>query len=207
MCTAAVCTSRRRQNKTFIHLECNVAASRPWTGNVAAETTLLAVNVCACVRAVVQCLFESTVLYRIRATSALSWRCDIIILSIFSDKATLLLYYYLSCYYYSRTQSDIEQPLPHQLIAVSYVEPTLFTLRVLRLVTVPYRSSRNVDDMASNEEKAMALLAEAEKKLNPSKGFFSSLFGWVVVVFCFPNHALLVRVMAARNHPVFGRVG
>lgn len=36
--------------------------------------------------------------------------------------------------------------------------------------------------MSSNEEKAMALLAEADKKLNSSKGFFSSLFGWVDAV-------------------------
>lgn len=32
--------------------------------------------------------------------------------------------------------------------------------------------------MADNEQKAMQLIAEAEKKLS-SKGFFSSLFGWV----------------------------
>uniref|UniRef100_U5EZ97 Protein required for fusion of vesicles in vesicular transport alpha-snap n=1 Tax=Corethrella appendiculata TaxID=1370023 RepID=U5EZ97_9DIPT len=31
--------------------------------------------------------------------------------------------------------------------------------------------------MADNEEKAMQLIAEAEKKLNSSKGFFGSLFG------------------------------
>jgi hypothetical protein len=31
--------------------------------------------------------------------------------------------------------------------------------------------------MSSNEEKAMALLTEADKKLNSSKGLFSSLFG------------------------------
>lgn len=31
--------------------------------------------------------------------------------------------------------------------------------------------------MAENEHKAMALIAEAEKKLGSSKGFFGSLFG------------------------------
>jgi alpha-soluble NSF attachment protein len=31
--------------------------------------------------------------------------------------------------------------------------------------------------MADNEQKAMQLMVEAEKKLNSSKGFFGSLFG------------------------------
>lgn len=31
--------------------------------------------------------------------------------------------------------------------------------------------------MADNEQKALQLIAEAEKKLTPSKGFFGSLFG------------------------------
>lgn len=31
--------------------------------------------------------------------------------------------------------------------------------------------------MATNEQKAQMLVAEAEKKLSGSKGFFSSLFG------------------------------
>lgn len=33
--------------------------------------------------------------------------------------------------------------------------------------------------MADNEQKAMQLLVEAEKKLTSSKGFFGSLFGYV----------------------------
>lgn len=33
--------------------------------------------------------------------------------------------------------------------------------------------------MADNEQKALQLIAEAEKKLTSSKGFFGSLFGWV----------------------------
>lgn len=33
--------------------------------------------------------------------------------------------------------------------------------------------------MADNEQKALQLIAEAEKKLNSSKGFLGSLFGWV----------------------------
>lgn len=32
--------------------------------------------------------------------------------------------------------------------------------------------------MADNEQKAMQLIAEAEKKLNSSKGFLGSLFGY-----------------------------
>lgn len=32
--------------------------------------------------------------------------------------------------------------------------------------------------MADNEQKAMQLMAEAEKKLSSSKTFFGSLFGW-----------------------------
>jgi alpha-soluble NSF attachment protein len=36
--------------------------------------------------------------------------------------------------------------------------------------------------MADNEQKAMQLMAEAEKKLNSSKGFFGSLFGQVFVL-------------------------
>lgn len=31
--------------------------------------------------------------------------------------------------------------------------------------------------MAENEQKAMQLMAEAEKKLNQSRGFLGSLFG------------------------------
>lgn len=31
--------------------------------------------------------------------------------------------------------------------------------------------------MADSEAKALQLIAEAEKKLNPSKGFFGQLFG------------------------------
>lgn len=31
--------------------------------------------------------------------------------------------------------------------------------------------------MADNEQKALALVAEAEKKLTTTKGFFGSLFG------------------------------
>lgn len=34
--------------------------------------------------------------------------------------------------------------------------------------------------MADNEQKALQLMAEAEKKLTNSKGFLSSLFGCVV---------------------------
>lgn len=34
--------------------------------------------------------------------------------------------------------------------------------------------------MADNEQKAMQLLVEAEKKLTSSKGFFGSLFGYVM---------------------------
>ena len=34
--------------------------------------------------------------------------------------------------------------------------------------------------MSENEQKALALVAEAEKKLNSSKGFFGGLFGQVV---------------------------
>lgn len=33
--------------------------------------------------------------------------------------------------------------------------------------------------MADNEQKALQLVAEAEKKLNPNKGFFGGLFGCV----------------------------
>lgn len=33
--------------------------------------------------------------------------------------------------------------------------------------------------MADNEQKALQLIAEAEKKLGSSKGFFGSLFGYV----------------------------
>lgn len=33
--------------------------------------------------------------------------------------------------------------------------------------------------MADNEQKALQLMAEAEKKLTTQKGFFSSLFGCV----------------------------
>lgn len=34
--------------------------------------------------------------------------------------------------------------------------------------------------MGDNEQKAMALMAEAEKKLTTQKGFFGSLFGCVM---------------------------
>lgn len=37
--------------------------------------------------------------------------------------------------------------------------------------------------MADNEQKAMQLIAEAEKKLTSSKGFLGSLFGFVFVNF------------------------
>lgn len=43
--------------------------------------------------------------------------------------------------------------------------------------------------MATNEQKAQQLIAEAEKKMSGSKGFFSSLFGYVAqnlwVICCF----------------------
>lgn len=35
--------------------------------------------------------------------------------------------------------------------------------------------------MADNEQKALQLIAEAEKKLTSSKGFLGSLFGWVKI--------------------------
>ena len=34
--------------------------------------------------------------------------------------------------------------------------------------------------MSDNEQKAQALVEEAEKKLNKSGGFFSNLFGYVI---------------------------
>lgn len=34
--------------------------------------------------------------------------------------------------------------------------------------------------MADNDQKARALIAEAEKKLTPAKGFLGSLFGYVI---------------------------
>jgi alpha-soluble NSF attachment protein len=34
--------------------------------------------------------------------------------------------------------------------------------------------------MADNEQKALQLIAEAEKKLTSSKGFLGSLFGFVI---------------------------
>lgn len=34
--------------------------------------------------------------------------------------------------------------------------------------------------MSDNEQKAMALMAEAEKKMTAQKGFFGSLFGCVL---------------------------
>ena len=35
--------------------------------------------------------------------------------------------------------------------------------------------------MSDNEQKAQALVEEAEKKLNKSGGFFSNLFGYVIL--------------------------
>lgn len=37
--------------------------------------------------------------------------------------------------------------------------------------------------MANNEEKALQLMAEAEKKLTTQRGFFGSLFGCVFILF------------------------
>lgn len=34
--------------------------------------------------------------------------------------------------------------------------------------------------MGDNEQKALQLMAEAEKKLTQQKGFLGSLFGWVI---------------------------
>lgn len=39
--------------------------------------------------------------------------------------------------------------------------------------------------MADNEQKAMQLMAEAEKKLTGNKGFFGSLFGCVMKISLF----------------------
>jgi hypothetical protein len=36
---------------------------------------------------------------------------------------------------------------------------------------------KSVEIMSENEQKALALVAEAEKKLNPSKKLFGGLFG------------------------------
>ncbi len=42
--------------------------------------------------------------------------------------------------------------------------------------------------MGDNEQKAMALMAEAEKKLTAQKGFFGSLFGCVwIFIYCDSN--------------------
>ncbi|VVC39232.1 NSF attachment protein,Tetratricopeptide-like helical domain,Uncharacterised protein family UPF0363 [Cinara cedri] len=61
--------------------------------------------------------------------------------------------------------------------------------------------------MASNEEKAMALLSEADKKLNSSKGFFSSLFGSVSkvedAIDCYQHAANLFKM--AKKWPQAGR--
>ena len=43
--------------------------------------------------------------------------------------------------------------------------------------------------MADNEQKAMQLIAEAEKKLTSSKGFLGSLFGFVFTCFLFVDSA------------------
>lgn len=43
--------------------------------------------------------------------------------------------------------------------------------------------------MADNEQKAMQLIAEAEKKLTSSKGFLGSLFGFVFSCFLFVDSA------------------
>lgn len=43
----------------------------------------------------------------------------------------------------------------------------------------------NALTMADNEQKAMQLIAEAEKKLTSSKGFLGSLFGFVFSTFLF----------------------
>lgn len=39
--------------------------------------------------------------------------------------------------------------------------------------------------MSDSEQKAMQLIAEAEKKLTTSKGFLGSLFGLVLLVSCY----------------------
>lgn len=49
-----------------------------------------------------------------------------------------------------------------------------------KILYLLFRTSQWVT-MADNEQKALQLIAEAEKKLTPSKGFFSSLFGWVKI--------------------------
>jgi hypothetical protein len=47
--------------------------------------------------------------------------------------------------------------------------------------------------MADNEQKAMQLIAEAEKKLTSSKGFLGSLFGFVFSCFLFVDSSLSFR--------------
>lgn len=37
--------------------------------------------------------------------------------------------------------------------------------------------------MADNEQKALQLMAEAEKKMTTSKGFFGSLFGYISITY------------------------
>lgn len=44
--------------------------------------------------------------------------------------------------------------------------------------------------MADNEQKAMQLIAEAEKKLTSSKGFLGSLFGFVFSTFLFVDSSI-----------------
>lgn len=42
--------------------------------------------------------------------------------------------------------------------------------------------------MADNEQKALQLMADAEKKLTTTKGFFGSLFGCVFYIYCQTNN-------------------
>lgn len=44
--------------------------------------------------------------------------------------------------------------------------------------------------MADNEQKALQLMAEAEKKLTTQKGFFGSLFGCVLISMHFTRNRL-----------------
>lgn len=57
--------------------------------------------------------------------------------------------------------------------------------------------------MATNEEKAQLLVAEAEKKLAYSRSFFGSLFGYVLEVSSqvYPYQLICLEVPAARKLP------
>lgn len=57
--------------------------------------------------------------------------------------------------------------------------------------------------MGDNEQKALQLMADAEKKLTASKGFFGSLFGCVVKFYSFSLIVFLLICICISIGPIY----